>query len=214
MTKYKKGMEMRARILDLTRRFMNEEGLLLTLDQLAKKMGITKGRITNYFPTKDQLFVELSKEYDLRFQKIVHEFDWSADFSLIQVAKLFAHVMDNQYRYRSVIYYSVVAPCSDFGFSTQLQKSYAENGKEVLGLVNQLISSGILKPEIVEKSNYEVFLFQSLSVFTNWVMTIRTFHRELDYEAEKHLYLKSILMCYYPYLTDLGKSQFEEIKKR
>jgi AcrR family transcriptional regulator len=214
MTNYKKGVEMRARILDLTRSIMNEEGLLLTLDQLAKKMGITKGRITNYFPTKDQLFVALSEDYDQAFQKIVRQFDWSNDYSLFQIAKLFTQVMDNQYQYRCVIYYTVVAPVSELGFSTQLQKSYAENGKEVLGLVNLLISSGILKPEIVEPSNYEIFLFQILSVFTNWVMTIRTYQRELNYEAEKQLYLNSIFMCYYPYFTDLGKSQFEEIRKR
>ncbi len=204
---------MRAWILDQTRKLMNEEGLLLTLDQLARKMGITKGRITNYFPTKDQLFVSLSEEYDCVFQKIVRDFDWKNEYSLFQVANLFTQVMDNQYNYRCVIYYTVVAPASELGFSTQLQKSYSENGKEVLEMINLLVSSGLLKPEIRESSNYEIFLFQILSVFTNWVMTIRTFQRECHYEKEKRLYLNSVFMCYFPYFTDLGKSQFEQLRK-
>jgi AcrR family transcriptional regulator len=213
MANYKKGVEMRASILDQTREIMNREGLLLTLDQLARKMDITKGRITNYFPTKDQLFVSLSEEYDVEFQRIIRDFDWNNDYSLFQIAKLFTQVMDNQYKYRSVIYYTVVAPVSELEFSTQLQKSYTENGKQVLGMINLMIAQGILTAEILEPLNYDVFLFQNLSVFTNWVMTIRTFQREYNYEQEKRLFLLSILMCYYPYFTALGKSQFEEIKK-
>ncbi len=203
---------MRASILDQTREIMNKEGLLLTLDQLARKMNITKGRITNYFPTKDQLFVSLSEEYDVEFQRIIRDFDWKNDYSLFQIARLFTQVMDNQYKYRSVIYYTVVAPVSELGFSTQLQKSYSENGKQILGMLQLMISAELLKPEILEPLTYEVFLFQNLSVFTNWVMTIRTFQRESNYEEEKRTFLLSILMCFYPYFTDLGKNQFEEIK--
>lgn len=213
MASYKKGIEMRAKILDQTRMIMNEEGLLLTLDQLAQKMGITKGRITNYFPAKDQLFVSLSEKYDEVFQKIITDFDWKNDFSLFQIANLFTQIMDNQYQYRCVIYYTVVAPVSEVGFSTQLRKSYSENGKGVMNIINRMISAGLLKIEIVDPFNYEIFLFQHLSVFSNWVMTIRTFQRESNYELEKRIFLLSIFMCYYPYFTDLGKAQFEELKK-
>lgn len=213
MTNYKKGIEMRAMILDQTRMIMNKEGLLLTLDQLAQKMSITKGRITNYFPAKDQLFVSLSEKYDQVFQKIIADFDWDNDFSLFQIANLFTQIMDNQYQYRCVIYYTVVAPVSEVGFSTQLRKSYSENGKGVMNMITRMISAGLIKLEISESPNYDIFLFQHLSVFTNWVMTIRTFQRESNYEKEKRLFLLSIFMCYFPYLTDLGRTQFEELKR-
>jgi AcrR family transcriptional regulator len=74
MGNYKKGIEMRQNIVQEARRIFNKEGLHLTLDQIAQKLGITKGRITNYFPTKDKLFVALSQDYDLRFQELMVSF--------------------------------------------------------------------------------------------------------------------------------------------
>ncbi len=214
MGNYRKGIKTRERLLKKIRETLNEDGMLLTFDQLSQKLGVSKGRITNYFPTKEQIFVALSEEYDQVFQGIVHEYEWDGDYSLFKVAELFGKIMDHQYRYRCVIYYTVIAPPSELGFSTQLQKSYEENGKEVKTLVELLVSRGLLNAEILEAENYEIFLFQHLCLFTNWVMTIRTYQREMDYEREKQIYLNSLLMGYYPYFTPLGLTQFRELKTR
>ena len=212
MAKYTKGIETRRRLLRKLREALNEEGMLLTFDQLSKKLGVSKGQITNYFPTKERIFVALSEEYDEVLQETLSTFDWGEDYNLFKLATLFEKIMDDQYRYRCVIYYTVVAPPSELGFSTQLQKSYEENVKKVRDMVELFVSKGLFRDALLEKPNYEVFLFQHLSVFTNWVMTIRTFQREEKYEREKQIYLFSILMVYYPYFTERGREQFRELK--
>jgi AcrR family transcriptional regulator len=42
-------------------RVMNIEGVNLTLNQLANRLGISRGRINHYFRTKDALFIAIAQ---------------------------------------------------------------------------------------------------------------------------------------------------------
>lgn len=94
---------MRMMIIQKARTIFNKEGLSLTLDQIAEKLNLTKGRITNYFPTKDKLFVALSQDYDLHFQELLASYAGEREITIHWLAKVFSEIMDLQYEYRSAI---------------------------------------------------------------------------------------------------------------
>ena len=52
---YAKGLATREEILDGALPLVNELGDRATLDVLVRELGLTKGRLTHHFPTKDKL---------------------------------------------------------------------------------------------------------------------------------------------------------------
>ncbi|MFD2201045.1 TetR/AcrR family transcriptional regulator [Shivajiella indica] len=214
MANYAKGVEMRKNIIEQSRIVFNKEGLLLTLNQLADKLNITKGRITNYFPTKDKLFVAISQDYDLRFQELLASVDRDSEISLSWLAKVFAMIMDLQYEYRSAIVFVSTTSSSQKDMHDQITKSYRSNSKQVEITARTLVESDLLKPDILAPSNYEVFCFQHVSLFTTWVISQEIYYSTRTYKKMKPVYLRGIIGTYFPYLTPKGLDQFNELFMR
>ncbi len=211
MGNYKKGIEMRQSIILEARTIFNKEGLSLTLDQLAGKLNLTKGRITNYFPTKDKLFVALSQDYDLRFQELLASFTGEQKITFHWLTKVFAAIMDLQYEYRSAIIFVATTSSSQKDMHEQITHSYKTNSKGVKQTVQTMIDAGLLKPELLEPENFEVFYFQHVNLFTTWVISLEIYDSTSSYKKMKPVYLKGILGCYYPYLTKKGLTQFNQL---
>jgi AcrR family transcriptional regulator len=211
MANYKKGVEMRQHIIREARRVFNKEGLSLTLDQLAAKLNLTKGRITNYFPTKDKLFVALSQDYDLRFQQLLASFEDEQKITFNRLSDVFSAIMDLQYEYRSAIVFVATTSSSQKDIHEQITHSYKTNSKGVKQTVHALVEAGLITPELLEPENFEVFSFQHVNLFTTWVISLEIYHSNSSYKKMKPVYLKGILGCYYPYLTKKGLVQFQHI---
>jgi AcrR family transcriptional regulator len=211
MGNYKKGIEMRQTIIQEARTIFNKEGLSLTLDQLAGKLNLTKGRITNYFPTKDKLFVALSQDYDLRFRELLASFADDPTITFHCLTKVFAAIMDLQYEYRSAIIFVATTSSSQKDMHDQITHSYKANSKGVKQIVQTMIDAGLLKPEILEPENFEVFSFQHINLFTTWIISLEIYDSSSSYKKMKPVYLKGIMGTYYPYLTRKGQNQFKEV---
>jgi AcrR family transcriptional regulator len=211
MANYKKGIEMRQHIISEARKVFNAEGLHLTLDQLAGKLNLTKGRITNYFPTKDDLFVALSQDYDLRFQELMTQFGEEMKVSFEWLVKVFSAVMDLQYEYRSAIIFVATTNSSQKEMHNQITKSYKTNSKQVRQSVESLLKAGLVKPVILDPKIFEVFGFQYVNLFTTWVISLEIYNSSSSYKKMKPVYLKGIFSCYYPYLTKKGLGQYRLI---
>ena len=203
---------MRQRIIREARNVYNEEGLHLTLDQLAAKLELTKGRITNYFPTKDDLFVALSQDYDLRFQELMIQFGGETKLSFEWLVTVFSAIMDLQYEYRSAIIFVATTNSSQKDMHGQITNSYKSNSKQVGSTLEGLIKSGLIKPDIMEPGIFEVFSFQYINLFTTWVISLEIYHSTRSYKKMKPVYLKGILGCFYPYLTRKGLSQINKLE--
>ena len=210
MGNYAKGLEMRKMIIQKARTIFNKEGLSLTLDQLAEKLNLTKGRITNYFPTKDKLFVALSQDYDLRFQELLASFTGEREITFHWLAKVFSEIMDLQYEYRSAIIFVATTSSSQKDMHEQITQSYKTNSKGVKQTAQILVDAGLLKQELLEPENFEVFSFQHINLFTTWVISLEIYHSSRSYKKMKPVYLKGIMGTYYPYLTKRGLNQFAE----
>jgi AcrR family transcriptional regulator len=208
MANYKKGVEMRQNIISEARRIFNREGLYLTLDQLATKLGITKGRITNYFPTKDELFVAISEDYDMRFNELMLSFRGEQKVSFNMLEVICSAVMDLQYEYRSAIIFVTTTSTSQKEIHKHITKSYKTNFKQVAYSVQTLVDAGLVKPAILEQQHFDVFAFQYVNLFTTWVISLGIYHSTSSYRKMKPIYLSGILSCFYPFLTKKGLTQF------
>lgn len=159
MGSYKKGIEMRARIIEESGVVFNQKGLQLTLDQLAAELQITKGRITNYFPTKDHLFVALSQKYDLRFKEVTSSLTLEEELSFRFLHRLYSAVMDLQYEHRSTIIFAALTNSSQKEMHSQITESYRNNSKGVRYSMESLVQAGLLTPLILDKREFEIFHF-------------------------------------------------------
>ncbi|MBL7844268.1 MAG: TetR/AcrR family transcriptional regulator [Cyclobacteriaceae bacterium] len=202
---------MRQHIILEARRIFNKEGLYLTLEQLASRLELSKGRITNYFPTKDNLFVAISQDYDLRFQELMISFSGVQKVSFEWLKSVCSAVMDLQYQYRSAIVFVATTSSSQTEMHNQITKSYKKNSQQVRKTVALLVENGLLKPELLELPNFEVFCFQHVNLFTTWVISLEIYHSSSSYKKMKPVYLKGIVGCYYPYLTKKGQTQYQAL---
>lgn len=212
MANYRKGIEMRQRIIREAIKVYNVEGLHLTLDQLAAKLGLTKGRITNYFPTKDELFVAISKDYDIRFQELMVQFGGEKKLSFTWLVNVYSAIMDLQYEYRSAIIFVATTNSSQKEMHGQITSSYRTNSSQVGKSLEGLIQAGLLKPDIMEPKKFEVFSFQHISLFTTWVISLEIYQSTRSYKKMKPVYMKGILDCFFPYLTRKGNRQINAMK--
>lgn len=209
MGNYKKGIEMRQNIIEEARRIFNKDGLHQTLDQIAEKLGITKGRITNYFPTKDNLFVALSQDYDLRFQELMTSFGGNQTISFEWLATVYSAIMDLQYEYRSTIIFAATTNSAQKEMHEQVTRSYKTNGQQVSQMLKVLVDAGLIKPELKEPEHFEVFCFQHVNLFTTWVISLEMYYNTSSFKKMKPVYLKGIFGCFYPYLTKKGLAQYK-----
>jgi AcrR family transcriptional regulator len=211
MGNYRKGIEMRQNIIQEARKIFNKDGLHQTLDQIAEKLGITKGRITNYFPTKDNLFVALSQDYDLCFQELMASIGGNLTVSFEWLATVYAAIMDLQYEHRSTIIFVATTSSGQREMHEQVTRSYKTNSQQVSQMAKVLIDGGLIKPEILEPENFEVFCFQHVNLFTTWVISLEIYYSTSSYKKMKPVYLKGIFGCFYPYLTNKGMEQFKSL---
>ncbi len=203
---------MRQHIIQEARRIFNKEGLHLTLEQLATKLELSKGRITNYFPTKDNLFVAISQDYDFQFQELMISFNGIQNISFEWLSTVFSAIMDLQYEYRSTIVFVATTSCCQTEIHNQITRSYKNNSKQVMQTVQVLVDAGLLKEELLEPKIFEVFCFQHVNLFTTWVISLEIYDSTSSYKKMKPVYLRGILMCYYPYFTKKGLTQFNALE--
>jgi len=212
MAYYKKGIETRSSILQEARKIFNEGGIRLTLDQLAAKLNITKGKITNHFPNKDHIFVALSQEYNTRYSSLVSSFDFNSEMSIEKLANLYSAIMDLQYEYRSAIIFIATTNSAQIEMHSQITSSYKSNSEQMEPGIRVLVDTGLVQAEILNEENFEIFRFQIINLFTTWIISLEIYHTGKPYSEMKVVYLKGILNCYYPYLTKKGLQQLSRIQ--
>jgi AcrR family transcriptional regulator len=175
-------------------RVMNIEGVNLTLNQLANRLGISRGRINHYFRTKDALFIAIAQAYEQKLITINEEFDLKhKDFSFHTLEKRYAIIMDHQFDYRCAITYIVSSGHDDPDLSKHISETYKGNKEKLVQLLSAMVHLDMLTKDILEKDNLETFIFDFINIFTNWVLHYNLYDRELPYEQVKAIYLKAIM---------------------
>ena len=213
MGRYPKGIEARQNIIQQAVGIYNEEGLGITLEQLARRLNISRGSITNYFPTKDNLFIAIAEEYEITLNDLLQNYDWGeGPITLRKMARYFGAILDNQYQYRSAITFSMTAGPQQREMIQHVVGTYPNRKEQIKQRIELLIDAGIVEPRILEPANLMVFLFQYTTVMSTWMFSMGLLSSTAGYTATKPLVLHAALACYLPYLTYQGNKEYDELK--
>lgn len=212
MKNLSKGQITRNSIVEKSRFIFNERGLDITLDVIAQEMGLTKGRITNHFPTKESLFQAITTYYEWQLGEYLRAIRVPEQGITLQfLAQLMSGIMDIQYENRCVIGYLSLVTEEKKEMFTYISENYKRNVQGIRNRVTAMVQQGLLVPEILHQKTFPVFLFQYVTILTNWVISEQHYNREAGYEKMKAVYLRGVMQCYLPYLTEEGRRQYQAL---
>lgn len=200
------------RIIESCIETFNAKGLDITLNQLAIELNISRGRINHYFPTKDLLLVAIARKYEEELAAIRDTFKYSTEENfLFDQIKLYALIMDNQYRFRCVTIYASGTSSSRNEMIQQINNQFKGTKERFLALTERLIALGYLKSEALEVNNLEVFRFKFVTMFTSWVIHHEIYDKDKSYEEVKPIYLKAIASCFLDFALPKTIAQLDAI---
>jgi AcrR family transcriptional regulator len=211
MLKYPKGVESRNQILAESRNLLNEKGLNQTMEMLAKEMGLSRGRITNYFPTKDTLLLNIMLDYEQRLNLVLQSFDWGKGPSLAKILEVISIIMDVQYEYRCAIAYIATVSRYQPELQQHIEHSFSYRIKEIKLLLGVLVDQKMLHPAVLQAPDFDMFCFQYTNLLTTWVISQQLYFASRPYPEMKPHYLKGVLALYIPYLTPKGNRAFQKL---
>lgn len=190
----------------------NSRGLDITLNQLASELGISRGRISHYFPTKELLLVAISQEYEKNLEAITSSYKFSTKENfLVEQLKLYSLVMDNQYRFRCVMIYAAGTSSSRSEMVKQINNRFSGSKERFRLLTVKLTELGYLDKRVLESPNFDVFRFKFITVFTSWVVHYELYDKDKTYKEVKSIYLEAIGSCFLPYALPKAKEIISKI---
>lgn len=210
--KKSKGEISRDRIIFQSREIFNAKGIQLTLQELAKEMGVSISYITNHFRTKEMLFVSIAKEYETKvahFSVISPKNEMPIDFEALVM--LFSQIMDIQYEYRCAIVAVVSSSSRQTKISRQVKNTYPERKESFRKLVAVLVDQGLLSENLLNEYELAILTFQFMNLFTTWIVVMETYDQGMNYKALKSKYLTGIMWVFFAHLTPKGKRQFKKL---
>jgi len=207
----RKGLTTKAFIVTESRKLFNEEGVALTLAEIAAHLQVTIGRISNHFPTKDHLFVGLSEDYEAQFAQLLGNFSWGNDYSFGHLAALISKVMDLQYEHRCLMLFAASAGVTRNVMLRQITQRWSENSGAFRRLINVLLENDLVDSRLKQEKYLRVLQFQHINTFTTWLVSYTLYDQEKVYSKVKPIYLKGIIGAFHPFATRKGRAQLVEI---
>jgi AcrR family transcriptional regulator len=190
----------------------NEKGLDITLDAISREMGITKGLITNHFPTKESLFQAIMGFYEWQLGEYIRHYKWEERILCMESIALFiSGIMNIQYENRCAISYLAIVSREKRETFEYIQNSYKQNVEMIRTRIRSMVKAGILDSLILKNKVFSVFLFQYTNLMTHWVVSVQHYGGEMGYPSLKPIYLEGILQCYFPYLSPTGMDQYKNL---
>jgi AcrR family transcriptional regulator len=205
-----KGELTRQNILNKVNALFNGQGVDHTISQIAASIGMGKSRVTNYFPKKEHLVLGLLKQYEEELVGIFEHYQAHKDLTDIgQFVNYLSDIMDLMFRYRGVISHAMTNPAVKSMVGMHIEENYRRNKEKLRQRLNSFSKNGLVEGRILEPEYFEVFSVQFLTLASNWIISYTLMDPDKAYEAVKPVYLRSILYCLNPYLTEEGGSRME-----
>ncbi len=209
-TESSKGARTREKILERVNTFYNEHGVDHTLAEMAAHIGLGKSLITNYFPRKEILIITLLRQHQEQLASLAAAHDpgeQSEDFH--NFIPYLSDTMELTFRYRGVIAYAMLNPDLDPGIFEHISVNYARNKERIRLRMERFERNGLISPDLLDPDTFEAYFFNYACMSSNWTISHNLLYPGKTLDTVKPLYMKSILCCLKPYLTDKGKEQLE-----
>lgn len=210
MAKYSKGLESRASILTKSRQLLNEKGLGQTMDGIAQSLGLSRGRITHFFPTSASLMMGIMRDYEHNLSAMIHDFDYSSGPDFDSSFSLLDKIVDLQYEYRCALLYLSTVNNSQVELHQHIEGSFYNRIDAIRMRTIVNVSKKLLQPKILDKDNWVVFCFQYTSLLTTWVISQELYYSRQPISLMKPVYVQAAMSLYLPYLTVTGEKAFNK----
>ena len=214
MVRYRKGETSRVTILVDARKLLNEHGINIGFEFIAKQMGLSRGRITHFFPTKDSLMVGIMRDYEFSLGEMLLRFNWNNGSLFDQLFAVLDLVLDLQYEYRCAHAYLAVTGKHEPEIVQHIEASYFNRVDGIRVRIKSLVDSKLLEPRILEKAQMDIFLFQYTNMLSTWMISQEMYHRRTPYRKMKKIYLAGAMQVFMPYLTPTGRKLYDIAAKR
>lgn len=211
MDKLTKGEKTQSEILERVNAFFNQNGVGHTIARISVAIGMNKSRITNYFPKKEHLVLSLLENYESQMAALFarHQYD-EGIFDFNAFIPLLSDAMELMFHYRGAISYGLTNhQAMDDGISRHIRASYASNKERVRNRLELFVRNGLVKRHLLDPTHFETYFFQYMCMSSNWIITHNLLYADQAFEAVKPRYLRAILCCLQPYLTEKGRENLE-----
>lgn len=206
---YHKGEMSRAVILEKARKILNEKGLGIGVELIAKELGLSRGRITHFFPTKDSILVGIMRDYEHRLGELLHHFDWNQGSLFDQQFSVLNIIMDLQYEFRCAHSFISFIGKNQPEILEHIEASFFNRVDGIHMRIKMMVEAKLIDASILEKDELEVFIFQYTTLLTFWVTSQEIYYRQMAYKKMKLVYIKGAMQLFLPFLTKKGYKVFQ-----
>ena len=128
----------------------------LTMDEIAKKLGVSKGALYSYFTSKDDILKEIYKNGRGIIQKTLTEASDCRDFK--GAMETIFQAVTGKYEKDIVIYFEILALAAhNENFRQTLKTDYQEDLKVTEEFIQKLTAKGQISPKADPKTSAQVF---------------------------------------------------------
>ncbi len=187
--------------------YFNRNGIeYVGIRQLARELGLSPGNVSYYFPTKDDLVIEITKRLSAENTRLFQEIE--KDLSLTSFIELFRRASHNHFTYRCI-----------FTSFVHIMKHYKAIGDGYIAIqrvrratlakdLQQLSKLGYLKKGLAKREiDHLVLMISHLARF--WVQEAEVLMSAQPIEKAIRHYTGMIAGTMHPYATAKGRQQLE-----
>ena len=205
MKKLTKGEKTQKEILERANEFFNGHGVDHTIVHISRAIGMSKSRITNYFPKKDYLVLTLMGNYETKMAEILYKHSYDTGMSDFgKFIPMMAELMKLMFQYRAVISYALINPTMDGEIYQHIKKSYANNKNRIRRRLEDFAYYDLVKKDVLEPETFEEYFFQYMCMSSNWIISYNLLDDGKDIDTLIPRYLRAVLCCLKPHLTAKG----------
>lgn len=141
--------EARTRIVKAANKVFGEKGYRqATMDDVAKKLGVSKGALYLYFASKEELFAEICRSEPLAFKEILYS-SFSEDRQPLESAGIFFDNMLKRYGSESGLTFEIFSEASHSqALRKILKKTQDDYAKTLLNYLEEGRKSGFIDKEL------------------------------------------------------------------
>ena len=202
-------MSTKEKVVSRALELFNENGIeYVGMRELAADLNMRVGNVTYYFPTKDDLVIEIiNRLRDLNSKTIGS--DCSSIFDFLS---MFKQIFNNQYQYRCLLLSFVHLVSRHPLFGNNYAATEAKRREALRSHVTSMMKNGCLSPALIgHQMEYVVSHITLISRF--WLSEARLSYMNWSIEQTKAHYLNLLSDVLQPYATDEGKKQIDDFRK-
>ena len=196
----------RAKILDKALEMFNERGIeYVGLRELAAILNMRVSNITYYFPTKDDLVYELSRQLSESNAGIIVS---TKDLSMEGFLQMLHRVFQNHIQFRCLLLSVVHLLKQNKHMASSYKKTQDIRNSTMLANLKELEAGGYL---VLKETDEMDFLVSTLSLISRfWISEVDVSNRQWNTQKQIHHYLKLVTTLLIPYSTSKGKKEMDK----